>query len=68
MLSDTFLMKQNWKKDGSYMPPKTQSESFVLLYERLKVIMWICLPINIQKTKFNPENEEIKLLWYTEYN
>ena len=54
------------KKDSSYMSPKIQLESFVLLYERLEVIMWICLLIHIQNKKINPENEEIKLLWYKE--
>ena len=36
-----------FKKDSSYMSPKTQSESFMLLYKRLRVIMLICLPIHI---------------------
>ena len=62
MLSYTFLMKQNWKTYSSYMSPKTQSESFVLIYEGLKVILWISLPIHIQNTNFKPENEEIELL------
>ena len=39
MLSDTFLMKQNLRKDSSFMSPKTQLELFVLLYERLNLIM-----------------------------
>ena len=39
LLSDIFLMKHNWKKGSSYMSPKTQSYSFVFLYEILKVIM-----------------------------
>ena len=50
------------KNDSSYMSPKTQSESFVLLYERLKVIIEICSPIHIQNTNVNPKNDEIKLL------
>ena len=37
-------------------PQKTQSESFVLIYERLKVIIWICLPIHIQNTNSNHNN------------
>ena len=56
--------EENWRKDSSYISPQTQSGSFLLPYERLKVMMWICLPIHIQSTNFNPKNDEIKLLWY----
>ena len=43
-------------------PQKRQSESFVLIYEWLKVIIRICLPIHIQNTNYNRNNDEIKLL------
>ena len=45
-------------------PQKRQSESFVLIYEWLKVIILICLPIHIQNTNSNRNNNEKQLLWY----
>ena len=43
-----------------------QSESFVLIYERLKVIIWLFLPNHVQNTNSIHNNNETQLLWYKE--
>ena len=40
------------------MSTQKKSESFVLIYEWLKVIVSICLPIHIQNINYNRNNDE----------